>query len=72
MNPDTTSDGTFRLAKIRAKAVAVLKSDAAAKTWLSTPNQALGDQPPSAVMLSDAGAKRVFALLDRMKKQGTD
>jgi putative toxin-antitoxin system antitoxin component (TIGR02293 family) len=60
------SDRLFRLVALYAQAADVLGSVEAADEWMHSPAIALGDKPPLAYAMNEAGAKRVEQLLIRI------
>lgn len=63
--PDET-ERLLRIASVLQKAVEVLESLPSAQRWLAFPKRALGDLTPLQCCDTDAGAKEVESLLERI------
>jgi putative toxin-antitoxin system antitoxin component (TIGR02293 family) len=61
------SDRVARLSRLWRRSVAVVGGDAEARTWLITPNRALGRRSPFEVAGTEVGAEAVFQLLGRLE-----
>jgi putative toxin-antitoxin system antitoxin component (TIGR02293 family) len=61
------SDRVVRFARLMGKAVGVLESEGAARTWLNTPQIGLGGAIPLAYAESEVGAREVENLLGRLE-----
>jgi putative toxin-antitoxin system antitoxin component (TIGR02293 family) len=61
------SERVYRLAKILALAESVFGSREKARHWLSTPNRALGNSIPLALLETEAGADEVTNVLGRIE-----
>jgi putative toxin-antitoxin system antitoxin component (TIGR02293 family) len=61
------SDRVARLSRLVARASQVLGGATEARSWLTTPNRALGRRTPFAAADTEAGAVGVFNLLGRLE-----
>jgi putative toxin-antitoxin system antitoxin component (TIGR02293 family) len=61
------SDRLLRLARLGAHAAYVLGSEEKAARWLRSPNRALGNEVPLALLESDIGARQVEEVLGRIE-----
>jgi putative toxin-antitoxin system antitoxin component (TIGR02293 family) len=61
------SDRLYRVARTVAHTVSVLGTIEKARTWLTRPNRALGDEPPLALLDTDIGARQVEDVLLRIE-----
>jgi putative toxin-antitoxin system antitoxin component (TIGR02293 family) len=62
------SDRLLRVARVFAKARDLFDGDGdQARTWLSSPQRALGGVPPLVLARTDLGAREVEALADRLE-----
>ena len=61
------SDRLARLARLLVRAEDVLGDEDKAITWLTTPNRALGGEPPVQLLDSDLGAVSVDQVLGRLE-----
>jgi putative toxin-antitoxin system antitoxin component (TIGR02293 family) len=61
------SERLYRLAKILAFAESVLGNKDKARHWLNSPNRALGDVTPLALLETEAGADEVAHVLGRIE-----
>ncbi|MEB2346224.1 MAG: DUF2384 domain-containing protein [Deltaproteobacteria bacterium] len=61
------SDRLYRLARVLAHANRVFEDPAASADWLRTPNLALGDAPPLALLDTDLGVEQVDQVLGRIE-----
>lgn len=66
LSPDE-SDRLTRLARVLVRAEGVLGDADKARRWLATPNFALGDQKPLALLDSDPGVLAVEQVLGRIE-----
>lgn len=63
---DDEAERVARLARVRDLAERVMGDAAAGFGWLRTPNRALTGQPPMALLRSEAGARLVEDVLNRI------
>lgn len=61
------SDRVARLSRLMSRASQVLGGATEARSWLTTPNRALGRRTPFAVAGTEVGAEGVFDLLGRLE-----
>jgi putative toxin-antitoxin system antitoxin component (TIGR02293 family) len=61
------SDRLYRLARVLAHANRVFEDPAASADWIRTPNLALGDAPPLALLDTDLGVEQVDQVLGRIE-----
>lgn len=61
------SDRVARLSRLIGRARQVLGGATEARSWLTTPNRALGRRTPFAVAGTEVGAEGVFDLLGRLE-----
>ncbi len=62
------SERLYRLALVFEKSVELFEGDAAAaRNWLTTPNEALVDQPPLKMIETEIGAREVEDLIGRLE-----
>lgn len=61
------SDRLYRMARVFGTAVEVLEDEGAARAWLRTPQVALGERVPLELLVTEAGAEEVSALLGRLE-----
>ena len=62
------SERVFRMAAVLAKAQNLFEGDrAAALSWLTAPNRALGDERPLDVARTEVGAREVEELIGRLE-----
>lgn len=61
------SDRMARALRLVQRSVAVTCDEAGARTWLHTPNRALGRRTPFETAGTETGAERVFQLLGRLE-----
>jgi len=66
LSPDE-SDRLYRLARVLAHANRVFEDPAASADWIRTPNLALGEQPPLALLDTDLGVEQVDQVLGRIE-----
>ena len=63
----TETDRLCRTRRLFEHARTVFDHDADARAWLSTPNPALSDEPPLALLDTDAGVRLVDDVLTRLE-----
>ena len=63
----TTGDRLYRLSKVLALAIQVMESEGAALTWMRRGQPGLGGQVPLDLLVTQAGADEVEALLGRIE-----
>ncbi|HEV8607296.1 MAG TPA: antitoxin Xre/MbcA/ParS toxin-binding domain-containing protein [Tepidisphaeraceae bacterium] len=62
------SERLLRIAELFEKALRLFEGDvAAARSWLTRPNKALGHEPPIAYARTEVGAREVEDLVDRLE-----
>jgi putative toxin-antitoxin system antitoxin component (TIGR02293 family) len=66
LSPDE-SDRLYRLARVLAHANRVFEEPRASADWIRTPNVALGDEPPLALLDTDLGVEQVDQVLGRIE-----
>jgi putative toxin-antitoxin system antitoxin component (TIGR02293 family) len=66
LSPDE-SDRLYRLARVLAHANRVFEDPRASADWIRTPNVALGDEPPLALLDTDLGVEQVDQVLGRIE-----
>jgi putative toxin-antitoxin system antitoxin component (TIGR02293 family) len=66
LSPDE-SDRLYRLARVLAHANRVFEEPRASADWIRTPNLALGDEPPLALLDTDLGVEQVDQVLGRIE-----
>jgi putative toxin-antitoxin system antitoxin component (TIGR02293 family) len=66
LSPDE-SERVLRLDRLFSLAVAMLRDEERARSWLKSPKQALGDKPPLVYAETEIGAREVEDLMGRIR-----
>ena len=64
---NTEQDRMYRANRVWQRTVAVLEDEAAARTWISRPNRALGGEAPLTLLDTEAGYELVLDTLGRIE-----
>ena len=63
------SDALYRLALALQRASVAFKDESKAAAWLTHPQNALAGQTPMKLLLTDAGAAEVWAVMEKIPKR---